>query len=108
MAAGLMLALIAGPLAWSAEPSIRVRDSGITDGFRAMIDRAAARIADDAALAAQGRRQEAMAKLRNKVNEKIAASLTDDQKTKWKDMLGTPAGDELLAKIRAAVSRFRR
>ncbi len=51
-----MLALIAGPLAWSAEPSIRVRDSGITDGFRAMIDRAAARIADDAALAAQGRR----------------------------------------------------
>jgi hypothetical protein len=48
-----------------------------------------------------------MAKLRKKVNEKIAASLTDDQKTKWKDMLGKPAGDELLAKIRAAVSRFR-
>ncbi len=52
--------------------------------------------------------QEAMAKLRKKVNEKIAASLTDDQKTKWKDMLGKSAGDELLAKIRAAVSRFRR
>ena len=50
---------------------------------------------------------EALSELYKKANEKIAAILTDDQKSKWKKMLGEPAEEELLAKIRAARRRRR-
>ena len=49
----------------------------------------------------------ALAELYKKADEKIAAILTDDQKSKWKKMLGEPAEAELLAKIRAAGRRSR-
>jgi hypothetical protein len=48
---------------------------------------------------------EAMAKLLKKADEKLATFLSEDQKGKWEDMLGKPAGQELLAKIRAAAAR---
>jgi hypothetical protein len=56
---------------------------------------------------AAGDDAEALAELYKKANEKITAVLTDDQKSKWKKMLGEPAEEELLAKIRAAVRRRR-
>ena len=62
--------------------------SGLGDEFRAA--------GDDA---------EARAKLLTKVNEKVAAVFTDEQKSKWKELQGKPAGEELLAKIRVATSR---
>jgi len=31
-----------------------------------------------------------MQELRKQADDKIAALLTDDQKSKWKDMIGTP------------------
>jgi hypothetical protein len=57
---------------------------------------------------AAGDDAEALAELYKKADEKIAAVLTDDQKSKWKKMLGEPAEEELLAKIRAAGRRRRR
>ena len=50
---------------------------------------------------------EARAKLFEKIDEKLAAVLTPDQKKKWKEMLGKPASDELLGKIRTATTRRR-
>ena len=50
---------------------------------------------------------EALSELYKKADEKITAVITDDQKSKWKKMLGEPAEEELLAKIRAAVRRRR-
>lgn len=49
-----MLALTASPAASTAEPTIRVQGSEAMDGYQAYIDRLAAEIADDAALARQG------------------------------------------------------
>jgi hypothetical protein len=51
---------------------------------------------------------EARAKLVTKMNETLAEILNDDQKASWKEMLGKPAGKELLAAIRAATTRRRR
>ena len=56
---------------------------------------------------AAGDDAEARGKLYKKAEEKIAAILTDEQKSKWKKMLGEPAEEELLAKIRAAGRRRR-
>ncbi len=50
---------------------------------------------------------EARAKLFEKINEKLTAVLTPDQKKKWKEMQGKPASEELLGKIRAATTRRR-
>ena len=47
---------------------------------------------------------EALIKLRKKVNEKVEAVLSEDQKSKWKKMLGKPAAEELLAKIQKAMT----
>ena len=46
---------------------------------------------------------EAMAKFLKKVDEKLAGHLTDDQKSRWKEMLGKPADEKLLVKILVAV-----
>ena len=54
---------------------------------------------------AAGDDAEALGELFKKSDEKIAAILTDDQKSKWKKMLGEPAEEELLIKIRAALIR---
>jgi len=51
---------------------------------------------------------EARAKLVTKVNETLSDILTEEQKAAWKKMLGKPAGEELLAAIRAATTRRRR
>ena len=56
---------------------------------------------------AAGDDAEALEKLYKKADEKIAAILTDDQKSKWEKMLGEPAEEELLINIRAAVRRSR-
>jgi hypothetical protein len=50
----------------------------------------------------------ARTKLLKKVDEKVREILTDEQKEQWKKMLGKPASEELLAKIRAATTRRRR
>ena len=47
---------------------------------------------------------EAREKIRQQRNEKYAAILTEEQKGKWSEMLGTPASDELLAQIRSATA----
>jgi hypothetical protein len=57
---------------------------------------------------AAGDDEQARAKLLTKINEDLAAVLTDEQKSKWKELKGKPASEELLAKIRAATSRGRR
>ena len=51
-----------------------------------------------------GEDEEALKKLRKKVNDNLEAVLTDDQKSKWKKMLGKPAAEELLAKIQKAIT----
>lgn len=56
---------------------------------------------------AAGDDAEALGELYKKADEKIAAILTDDQKSKWKKMLGEPAEEELLIKIRTSVRRRR-
>ena len=48
---------------------------------------------------------DALKELRKKVNEKIEAVLSDDQKSKWKKLLGKPAAEELLAKIQKAMTQ---
>ena len=50
---------------------------------------------------------EARAKLSEKINGKLMAVLTSDQKKKWKEMQGKPASKELLGKIRTATTRRR-
>ena len=45
---------------------------------------------------------QAWARLLKKADEKLTAFLTDGQKDKWQEMLGKPAGEDLLAKIRSA------
>jgi hypothetical protein len=50
---------------------------------------------------------EARAKLVKESNEQLAEILTDQQKSKWQEMLGEPADEELLAKIRSVSSRRR-
>jgi hypothetical protein len=50
-------------------------------------------------------RAKAMEEFRKKQQEKVVALLTDEQKNKWKELVGEPVGDELLGKIRAASAR---
>jgi hypothetical protein len=50
---------------------------------------------------------DAIAKMMEKINEKMTALLTPEQKKKWKEMQGEPASKELLGKIRAATTRRR-
>jgi hypothetical protein len=49
--------------------------------------------------------EEAWKELRKKVNEKVEAVLSDDQKSKWKKLLGKPAAEELLANIQKAMTQ---
>jgi hypothetical protein len=50
---------------------------------------------------------DAIAKMMEKINEKMTALFTPEQKKKWKEMQGEPASKELLGKIRAATTRRR-
>ena len=47
---------------------------------------------------------DALKELRKTVNEKVEEVLTEDQKSKWKKMLGKPAAEELLTKIQKAMT----
>jgi hypothetical protein len=78
---------------------------GITDDQRNQARESLSGLGEE--FRAAGDDAEARAKLLTKVNEKVAAVLTDEQKSKWKELQGKPAGKELLAKIRAAISRRR-
>ena len=48
---------------------------------------------------------EALKELRKKVNEIVEMVLSEDQKSKWKKMLGKPAAEELLANIQKAMAQ---
>jgi len=48
---------------------------------------------------------EARNKLLKKASEKLSEFLTDDQESKWENMLGKPASEELLTEIRSAAAR---
>jgi hypothetical protein len=78
----------------------------ITDDQRNRLRESLSGLGDE--FRAAGEDAQAWAKLLTKVNEKLAAVLTDGQKNRWKELQGKPASEELLAKIRAATSRRRR
>ena len=107
----------------SEEKAKRIRQLSLQAGglTSALIDRETARqlgISDDQRSSAfeslrglreefssAGDDEEARAKLLKKADEKLTAFLSDEQKKKWEEMLGKPAGEQLLAKIRSAAAR---